>query len=208
MTYTIDQFTEMSQLLQEVKGEIGRFIVGQENAVEFSLYAILADGHALLEGLPGLGKTMLIRTISDVLDLSFSRIQFTPDLMPSDITGTSLIERDAEGRQQFTFREGPIFHQMVLADEINRATPKTQSALLEAMGEKTVTILGDTKEMAKPFFVLATQNPIEMEGTYPLPEAQMDRFLCKILVSIQAAMNLPKSAVGRREQASSTSTKK
>lgn len=114
MTYTIDQFTEMSQLLQEVKGEIGRFIVGQENAVEFSLYAILADGHALLEGLPGLGKTMLIRTISDVLDLSFSRIQFTPDLMPSDITGTSLIERDAEGRQQFTFREGPIFHQWCL----------------------------------------------------------------------------------------------
>jgi MoxR-like ATPase len=172
MTYTTDQFTEMSQLLQEVKEEIGRFIVGQERAVEFSLYAILADGHALLEGLPGLGKTMLIRTISDVLDLSFSRIQFTPDLMPSDITGTSLIERDAEGRQQFTFREGPIFHQMVLADEINRATPKTQSALLEAMGEKTVTILGDTKKMARPFFVLATQNPIEMEGTYPLPEAQ------------------------------------
>lgn len=183
MAYSPENFREMSEKLQEVREEIGKFIVGQEEAVEFSLYAILADGHALLEGLPGLGKTMLIRTISDVMDLSFSRIQFTPDLMPSDITGTSLIERDAEGKQQFTFREGPIFHQMVLADEINRATPKTQSALLEAMGEKTVTILGDTKKMARPFFVLATQNPIEMEGTYPLPEAQMDRFLCKILVS-------------------------
>lgn len=183
MTNAIEQFTEMSKRLQEVREEIGRFIVGQEEAIEFSLYAILADGHALLEGLPGLGKTMLIRTISEVLDLSFSRIQFTPDLMPSDITGTSLIERDAAGKQHFTFSEGPVFHQMVLADEINRATPKTQSALLEAMGEKTVTILGDTKQMKRPFFVLATQNPIEMEGTYPLPEAQMDRFLCKILVS-------------------------
>ncbi|RNF40747.1 AAA family ATPase [Planococcus salinus] len=183
MTNAIEQFTDMSKRLQDVREEIGRFIVGQEEAIEFSLYAILADGHALLEGLPGLGKTMLIRTISEVLDLSFSRIQFTPDLMPSDITGTSLIERDGDGRQHFTFREGPIFHQMVLADEINRATPKTQSALLEAMGEKTVTILGDTKPMKRPFFVLATQNPIEMEGTYPLPEAQMDRFLCKILVS-------------------------
>ncbi|PJO44047.1 AAA family ATPase, partial [Lysinibacillus xylanilyticus] len=164
------------------KEEIHRFIVGQEEAIDYTLYAVLADGHALLEGLPGLGKTMLIRTISEVLDLSFSRIQFTPDLMPADITGTSMIERTADGKQQFTFQPGPIFSQMVLADEINRATPKTQSALLEAMGEKTVTILGDTKKMARPFFVLATQNPIEMEGTYPLPEAQMDRFLCKILV--------------------------
>lgn len=182
MTVTAEQFTEMSTKIQQVREEIGRFIVGQEEAVEFSLYAILSDGHALLEGLPGLGKTMLIRTIAEVLDLSFSRIQFTPDLMPSDITGTSLLERDPAGRQQFTFREGPIFSQMVLADEINRATPKTQSALLEAMGEKTVTVLGDTKKMARPFFVLATQNPIEMEGTYPLPEAQMDRFICKIKI--------------------------
>ncbi|WP_203332479.1 AAA family ATPase [Planococcus beigongshangi] len=182
MTVTAEQFTEMSTKIQQVREEIGRFIVGQEEAVEFSLYAILSDGHALLEGLPGLGKTMLIRTIAEVLDLSFSRIQFTPDLMPSDITGTSLLERDSAGRQQFTFREGPIFSQMVLADEINRATPKTQSALLEAMGEKTVTVLGDTKKMARPFFVLATQNPIEMEGTYPLPEAQMDRFICKIKI--------------------------
>lgn len=183
MTVTAEQFTEMSTKLQQVREEIGRFIVGQEEAVEFSLYSILSDGHALLEGLPGLGKTMLIRSIAEVLDLSFSRIQFTPDLMPSDITGTSLLERDPDGKQQFSFREGPIFSQMVLADEINRATPKTQSALLEAMGEKTVTVLGDTKRMARPFFVLATQNPIEMEGTYPLPEAQMDRFLCKIKLS-------------------------
>ncbi len=142
------------------------------------------------KGLPGLGKTMLIRTISEVLDLSFSRIQFTPDLMPADITGTSILERNDEGMQRFAFKEGPIFSQMVLADEINRATPKTQSALLEAMGEKTVTVLGETRKMASPFFVLATQNPIEMEGTYPLPEAQMDRFLCKILLPYPAKAEL------------------
>ncbi|MFJ7970573.1 AAA family ATPase [Psychrobacillus sp. NPDC096389] len=183
MTFTTEDYTNISKRLEEVRAEIGQFIVGQKEAVEFSIYCVLADGHALLEGLPGLGKTMLIRTISEVLDLSFSRIQFTPDLMPSDITGTSMIERLENGKQQFTFQKGPIFSQMVLADEINRATPKTQSALLEAMGEKTVTVLGETKQMDKPFFVLATQNPIEMEGTYPLPEAQMDRFLCKILVS-------------------------
>ncbi len=183
MTLTTEEYVKMSKRLEEVREEIGQFIVGQREAVEFSIYCVLADGHALLEGLPGLGKTMLIRTISEVLDLSFSRIQFTPDLMPSDITGTSMIERMENGKQQFTFQKGPIFSQMVLADEINRATPKTQSALLEAMGEKTVTVLGETKQMDKPFFVLATQNPIEMEGTYPLPEAQMDRFLCKILVS-------------------------
>ncbi|WP_144509436.1 MoxR family ATPase [Bacillus sp. FJAT-22090] len=183
MTFTTEDYVNISKRLEEVRAEIGTFIVGQKEAVEFSLYCVLADGHALLEGLPGLGKTMLIRTISEVLDLSFSRIQFTPDLMPSDITGTSMIERLENGKQQFTFQKGPIFSQMVLADEINRATPKTQSALLEAMGEKTVTVLGETKQMDKPFFVLATQNPIEMEGTYPLPEAQMDRFLCKILVS-------------------------
>ena len=182
MPFTPEQFKEMSERLGTVKEEIGKFIVGQQEAVEFSLYSILADGHALLEGLPGLGKTMLIRTISEVLDLSFSRIQFTPDLMPADITGTSILERNEEGMQRFVFKEGPIFSQMVLADEINRATPKTQSALLEAMGEQTVTVLGETRKMAKPFFVLATQNPIEMEGTYPLPEAQMDRFLCKILL--------------------------
>ncbi|MDW0115891.1 MoxR family ATPase [Sporosarcina thermotolerans] len=182
MSFSSEQFEEMSKKLADVRAEIGKFIVGQQEAVEFSLYSILSDGHALLEGLPGLGKTMLIRTISEVLDLSFSRIQFTPDLMPADITGTSILERSEDGVQRFVFKEGPIFSQMVLADEINRATPKTQSALLEAMGEKTVTVLGETRKMAKPFFVLATQNPIEMEGTYPLPEAQMDRFLCKVLL--------------------------
>lgn len=190
MTFTTEDYMNMSKRLGDVRTEIGQFIVGQKEAVEFSIYCVLADGHALLEGLPGLGKTMLIRTVSEVLDLSFSRIQFTPDLMPSDITGTSMIERLENGKQQFTFQKGPIFSQMVLADEINRATPKTQSALLEAMGEKTVTVLGETKQMDRPFFVLATQNPIEMEGTYPLPEAQMDRFLCKILVSYPSKAEL------------------
>lgn len=182
MASTPEQFIEMSEKLSGVQEEISRFIVGQQEAIDFSLYSILADGHALLEGLPGLGKTMLIRTIADVLDLSFSRIQFTPDLMPADITGTSILERSEDGTQRFVFKQGPIFSQMVLADEINRATPKTQSALLESMGEKTVTVLGETRQMDRLFFVLATQNPIEMEGTYPLPEAQMDRFLCKILL--------------------------
>lgn len=202
MAFNEEQYNEMSNQLHQVKNEISKFIVGQEEVIEFTLYSILADGHALLEGLPGLGKTMLIRTISEVLDLSFSRIQFTPDLMPTDITGTNIIERTENGKQQFAFQPGPIFSQMVLADEINRATPKTQSALLEAMGEKTVTILGDTKKMAKPFFVLATQNPIEMEGTYPLPEAQMDRFLCKILVpypSKQELMEIMKRTTGALE---------
>lgn len=202
MTFSEQDYQEISEQLQQVKSEINRFIVGQEEAIHYTLYSILADGHALLEGLPGLGKTMLIRTISEVLDLSFSRIQFTPDLMPTDITGTNIIERTEEGKQQFVFQPGPIFSQMVLADEINRATPKTQSALLEAMGEKTVTILGETKEMEKPFFVLATQNPIEMEGTYPLPEAQMDRFLCKILVSYptkQELMEIMKRTTGAQD---------
>lgn len=202
MAFSEQQYKEMSQSFHLVKQEIQQFIVGQEEAVEFTLYAILADGHVLLEGLPGLGKTMLVRTISSVLDLTFSRIQFTPDLMPADITGTSMIERLENGKQQFTFQKGPVFSQMVLADEINRATPKTQSALLEAMGEKTVTILGDTKPMEKPFFVLATQNPIEMEGTYPLPEAQLDRFLCKVLLpypSRQELLTIMKRTTGAEQ---------
>jgi len=176
------EFQEAAEAIERIKREIQTFIVGQDEVIDQVLWSILAGGHVLLEGLPGLGKTMLIKTISECLDLEFSRIQFTPDLMPSDITGTMLLQPDESGRQKFVFHKGPLFANIVLADEINRATPKTQSALLEAMGEKTVTIMGETKEMAKPFFVLATQNPIDMEGTYPLPEAQTDRFVCKVLV--------------------------
>ncbi|MCS0787250.1 AAA family ATPase [Cytobacillus firmus] len=176
------QFAQAADIIARVKDEIQSFIVGQEAVVEHVLWSIFSGGHVLLEGLPGLGKTMLIKTIAEVLDLKFSRIQFTPDIMPSDITGTMLLQPDEAGRQTFSFHKGPIFANIILADEINRATPKTQSALLEAMGEKTVTTMGETKKMEKPFFVLATQNPIDMEGTYPLPEAQTDRFLCKVNV--------------------------
>ncbi|MBS4217924.1 MoxR family ATPase [Bacillus sp. FJAT-49711] len=191
MTNVSEQdFIQAAEQLISIKSEIQEFIVGQDEVIDQLLWTIFSGGHALLEGLPGLGKTMLVKTISEVLDLSFSRIQFTPDLMPSDITGTMMIQPDEEGKQRFDFFKGPIFSNIVLADEINRATPKTQSALLEAMGEKTVTIMGDTKKMATPFFVLATQNPIEMEGTYPLPEAQLDRFTCKINVSYPNKQNL------------------
>ncbi|HWJ76599.1 MAG TPA: MoxR family ATPase [Niallia sp.] len=180
----VEQQFEQSQLLiKAVKTEIHQFIVGQEQILDEVLWSMLAGGHVLLEGLPGLGKTMLIRTISEVMDLSFARIQFTPDLMPADITGTMVLQPDEQGKQHFHFHEGPLFRHLVLADEINRATPKTQSALLEAMGEKTVTIMGKTKQLEAPFFVLATQNPLDMEGTYPLPEAQLDRFMCKLLVT-------------------------
>jgi MoxR-like ATPase len=161
---------------------IGRVVVGQEEIVQQVLIAVLTGGHVLLEGVPGLGKTLLVRTLSQVLDVPFSRIQFTPDLMPADVTGTNIIGEDERGRHIFTFQTGPIFASVVLADEINRATPKTQSALLEAMQEHTVTVAGETRRLPQPFFVLATQNPLEMEGTYPLPEAQLDRFLLKLLV--------------------------
>jgi MoxR-like ATPase len=177
------QFAQAADIIAKVRDEIQSFIVGQEEVVEQVLWSIFSGGHVLLEGLPGLGKTMLIKTIAEVLDLKFSRIQFTPDIMPSDITGTMLLQPDEAGRQTFSFHKGPIFANIILADEINRATPKTQSALLEAMGEKTVTIMGETKRMENPFFVLATQNPIDMEGTYPLPEAQTDRFICKVNVA-------------------------
>ena len=161
--------------------ELGRVIVGQDEVVEQALTCLFAGGHALLEGVPGLGKTLLVRSIADAVDVRFSRIQFTPDLMPADVTGTTIVEEDKDGRR-FVFREGPIFAQVLLADEINRATPKTQSALLEAMQEASVTAGGETRTLEPPFLVLATQNPIEQEGTYPLPEAQLDRFLLKILV--------------------------
>ena len=161
--------------------EIGKGIIGQKEVIRQVMLAMLAGGNVLLEGMPGLGKTMLVRTISKVLALSFKRIQFTPDLMPSDVTGTNIMVKE-EGRSSFRFEKGPIFANLVLADEINRATPKTQSALLEAMQEHTVTVGTESHRLEEPFLVLATQNPIEQEGTYPLPEAQLDRFLFKILV--------------------------
>ncbi|HOC06533.1 MAG: AAA family ATPase [Bacillota bacterium] len=170
---------ELIEKLSGVKEEIGRAMVGQKEVIDLTLTALLAGGHVLLEGVPGLGKTLLARTLARVLDISYNRIQFTPDLMPSDITGTNLI---LTGRDDFQFRPGPIFASLVLADEINRATPKTQSALLESMQEGKVTVFGETRDLPRPFFVIATQNPLEMEGTYPLPEAQLDRFLFKVLV--------------------------
>ncbi|OCA85471.1 AAA family ATPase [Bacillus sp. FJAT-27225] len=188
------QFINAGEKLKGAREEIKKFIVGQDEVIDQVLWSILSGGHSLLEGLPGLGKTMLIRTIAECMDLSFSRVQFTPDLMPSDITGTMLLQPGEGGRQEFTFYKGPLFSNIVLADEINRATPKTQSALLEAMGEKTVTVMGETKQMEMPFFVLATQNPIDMEGTYPLPEAQMDRFICKINVTYPSREELKEIA--------------
>jgi MoxR-like ATPase len=166
-----------------VRTEIGKVIVGHQDVVDGVLTCLFVGGHCLLEGVPGLGKTLLVRTLSQVLDLKFSRIQFTPDLMPSDIIGTNIISEAPDGKRVFSFQSGPIFAQIVLADEINRATPKTQSALLEAMQEHSVTVGGTIHKLQEPFFVLATQNPIEQEGTYPLPEAQLDRFFFKLLVN-------------------------
>jgi MoxR-like ATPase len=173
---------QFREIAAAIEAEIGKVIVGQTDVVRHTLIAIIAGGHVLLEGVPGLGKTMLIRTLGQVLDLKFSRIQFTPDLMPADIVGTDILEEAPDGRREFRFQPGPVFANLVLADEVNRATPKTQSALLEAMQEHTVTVAKRSYPLDQPFFVLATQNPIEMEGTYPLPEAQLDRFLFKINV--------------------------
>jgi len=175
----VREFTAAGRRLEET---IGQIVVGQHDVVRQVLIAVLAGGHVLLEGVPGLGKTLLVRTLGQALNLHFSRVQFTPDLMPADITGTNIINEDEGGRRAFSFQAGPLFANVVLADEINRATPKTQSALLEAMQERTVTVGGETRVLPRPFFVLATQNPLEMEGTYPLPEAQLDRFLFKTLV--------------------------
>ena len=167
---------------EKLRAEVEKVIVGHREVITHVLTGMFAGGHVLLEGVPGLGKTLLIKTLSEGLDLSFSRIQFTPDLMPADVIGTNIIVEDAEGRKHFQFQHGPIFAHILLADEINRATPKTQSALLEGMQESAVTVGGSTRPLPAPFFVLATQNPIEMEGTYPLPEAQLDRFLFKLRV--------------------------
>ncbi|MBI5957863.1 MAG: MoxR family ATPase [Chloroflexi bacterium] len=184
---SVDDF---HQTAEAILAEVGRVIVGQTPVVRQVIMCVIIGGHALLEGVPGLGKTMLIRTLADVLDLKFSRIQFTPDMMPADIIGTNIMEEGEDGRRYFRFEAGPVFANLVLADEINRATPKTQSALLEAMQEKTVTVANQRYQLDLPFFVLATQNPLEMEGTYPLPEAQLDRFLFKVDVAFPSTSEL------------------
>ena len=173
---------DLQRAADTLRGAVARVIVGQQQVVDEVLICLFAGGHVLLEGAPGLGKTLLVRTLAEALKLDFSRIQFTPDLMPSDVTGTRLVVDAPGGGKRFTLERGPLFGQLVLADEINRATPKTQSALLEAMAEGAITIAGESHVLAQPFMVLATENPIEMEGTYPLPEAQLDRFLFKVLV--------------------------
>jgi MoxR-like ATPase len=183
---TPDAFAERAAAIE---AEVGRVIVGQRDLVRQTLTCLLANGHALLEGVPGLGKTMLVRTIADVIDCTFNRIQFTPDLMPADITGTNILIEEG-GSRQFRFQPGPVFANLVLADEINRATPKTQSSLLEAMQEHQVTVARQRYPLDAPFFVLATQNPLEMEGTYPLPEAQLDRFIFKVLVPFPSEADL------------------
>ena len=179
---TEQNIEKFSQQCKNIFTQIRRDVIGQEDIVENTLIAMIAGGNVLLEGVPGVGKTRLVRTLGRVFDLPFSRIQFTPDLMPADVTGTNIIVKDEHGNSKFEFQPGPIFSNIILADEINRATPKTQSALLEAMQEHTVTVMGTSRKLAEPFFVLATQNPIEQDGTYPLPEAQMDRFMFKLIV--------------------------
>jgi len=180
----LDQFR---QRFQQLKAEVGKVIIGQEDIIESAITALVAGGHVLLEGVPGLGKTLLVRSLAGALHLSFQRIQFTPDLMPADLIGTKILIDDGHGHSRFEFSPGPIFCNLLLGDEINRATPKTQSALLEAMQERSVTTGGETRHLGPPFFVLATQNPLEMEGTYPLPEAQLDRFFFKLKVRYPSA---------------------
>ena len=176
---SIKKFSEQCKNIFE---QIGRDVIGQNEVIEGAIIAMIAGGNVLLEGVPGVGKTRLVRSLGRVFDLPFSRIQFTPDLMPADVTGTNIIVKGEDGNSSFQFQPGPIFSNIILADEINRATPKTQSALLEAMQEHTVTVMGTSRKLEEPFFVLATQNPVEQDGTYPLPEAQMDRFMFKIIV--------------------------
>ena len=187
---TEQQIASFREKYGALRAEIGKVMVGHESIVDGTLIAILAGGHVLLEGVPGLGKTLLVRTLSQVLHLSFNRVQFTPDLMPADILGTNIVMETADGRREFRFQKGPIFAHLILADEINRATPKTQSALLEAMQEHSVTAGGEIRKLEEPFFVLATQNPIDQEGTYPLPEAQLDRFFFKLVVTYPSGAEL------------------
>ena len=186
----IEKVKKFSETIKTIEAEIRKDVVGQESIVDNVIIAIIAGGNVLLEGVPGVGKTRLVRTLGKTLNLPFSRIQFTPDLMPSDVTGTNIIEKDEAGKMKTVFQRGPIFANLVLADEINRATPKTQSAMLEVMQEHKVTIANKSYKMAEPFFVLATENPIEQDGTYPLPEAQMDRFMFKLLVEFPTIKEL------------------
>jgi MoxR-like ATPase len=186
----VEQISSFRATHETLRTEIGKVIVGQDDVVEHTLIALFGGGHVLLEGVPGLGKTLLVRTLAEALDLSFNRIQFTPDLMPADILGTNIVMESPGGRREFQFQKGPVFAHLILADEINRATPKTQSALLEAMQEHQVTAGGEMRRLGEPFFVMATQNPIDQEGTYPLPEAQLDRFFFKLLVGYPTGADL------------------
>jgi MoxR-like ATPase len=204
---TEEQIQSFRQAYASLREEIGKVIVGHDEIVEGTLIAVLAGGHVLLEGVPGLGKTLLVRTLSEVLDLSFNRIQFTPDLMPADILGTNIVMETGSGKREFQFQRGPIFAHLILADEINRATPKTQSAMLEAMQEKSVTAGGEIRKLVEPFFVLATQNPIDQEGTYPLPEAQLDRFFFKLVVGYPSADELTEVLTRTTEGARATVNK-
>ncbi len=204
---TESQITSFRQTFTALREEIGKVIVGHNEIVDGTLIAIFAGGHVLLEGVPGLGKTLLVRTLSEVLDLSFNRIQFTPDLMPADILGTNIVMESPQGGREFQFQRGPIFAHLLLADEINRATPKTQSAMLEAMQEKSVTAGGQIRKLAEPFFVLATQNPIDQEGTYPLPEAQLDRFFFKLIVGYPNAADLTEVITRTTENKKATVSK-
>ena len=181
---------EFNRAFRDLEQQVGKAIVGMNDVVRLTLTAIFGGGHVLLEGVPGLGKTLLVKSMARVLGLTFKRIQFTPDLMPSDVTGTQVLTEDDSGKRRFVFKPGPVFANLLLADEINRATPKTQSALLEAMEERQVTVLDETHKLPAPFFVLATQNPVELEGTYPLPEAQLDRFMLKLLVPAPSSVQL------------------
>jgi MoxR-like ATPase len=210
MTAVADEIQQQAEQFRAryaaLREEIGRVIVGHEDILQGVLTALFVGGHCLLEGVPGLGKTMLVRTLADTLQLKFSRVQFTPDLMPADILGTNMVVEDEAGRRRFEFQRGPVFTQLLLADEINRATPKTQSALLETMQEGTVTAGGQRFVLEQPFFVLATQNPIEQEGTYPLPEAQLDRFLFKLVVGYSSREELA-TIVDRTTRGERPSTK-